>query len=197
VREIVPRDIRLSVAIGDAENFPGKYSHRAVEAAKAGADIVKVGLLGFEEPDDTAPFLAEIRRSLDVSGFGSALLVAGLYADKADRSFISRFPVIVSSCGVYAALIDTYGKGGSTVRDFLSSREISDFARHCREAGILSVLAGGLGNRDAGRLADAGIDIAGFRSAVAGDGRGNIGIDAEKLKILYGTFDTLKAAVSS
>ena len=162
---------------------------------KAGADIVKVGLLGFYEPEDAAPFLAEIRRSLDVSSFGRAFLVAGIYADKADWSFISGFPAIASSCGVHAALIDTYKKSGSTARDFLSSSEISDFAKLCREAGILSVLAGGLCERDIGWIAGSGLDIAGFRSAVAGNGRGNIGIDAEKLKALHGAFAIMKETV--
>ena len=195
IRANIPGYVPLSVALGDAENNPDKYAKRGIDAANAGADIVKVGLYGFQKPEETIPFLAGIRESLDSSGFKNVLLVGAIYADRVDPRFIFDMPAIAARCGLYAILIDTYGKSVS-VRDLLSIEEISLYTDLCRDAGIFSVLAGGLCKSDAGWIRDTGLDIAGFRSAVVKGSRSSTGIDMERISGLYEAFRLNDKAVS-
>ena len=48
IREIAPKNIQVSCAIGDVPNLPGSISLAAFGAASLGVDYVKVGLYGFK-----------------------------------------------------------------------------------------------------------------------------------------------------
>ncbi len=50
VRDAVPADVPLSVAIGDLPSLPGTAALAALGAARCGAAYVKVGLMGTPAP---------------------------------------------------------------------------------------------------------------------------------------------------
>ncbi|MBI5178402.1 MAG: hypothetical protein HZA04_03995 [Nitrospinae bacterium] len=172
----------LSVAIGDADNNPEMYAARAVLAARAGADIVKVGLLSFT-PSTAVAFLSFLRHALEAEKC-SAKLVAGVYADLVDESFLRSFPHTARTAGIWGCLIDTFSKNGEKLGDWLGPETLSRFTADCRSRGLVSALAGGLDERDLAWLDEVEPDYAGFRSAVAKNGRGEKGIDPEKLERL-------------
>lgn len=177
----MPDEISLSVAIGDAVNDPDLYSKRALLAASAGADIVKVGLLDFRDDHEKLSFLSGIRRNLDEAGFENAGLVPALYADLNGVDELLAFPGLASDIGIVGCLIDTFSKDGRDVFYHLNRDAIKEFANVCGRHRIFSALAGGLSVDSFGAIADAGVDVIGFRSAVALSGRGRVGVDKVKV----------------
>jgi uncharacterized protein (UPF0264 family) len=192
VRRAIPDEIPLSVAIGDAVNDPQLYSKRAVLAAKAGADIVKVGLYDFADDDERVSFLSSIRRSLDKAFFKDTGLVSALYADLYGIDHVFAFPARASAAGVAGCLIDTFNKDGRDIFDYLAIESITKFANACRRNGIFSAIAGGLSVESSKKLADAGVDVIGFRSAVVSNGRGERGLDPERVLELCGRSGNMK-----
>lgn len=181
IRRQVGTGAGLSVAIGDAHDDAEFFAHRAVRAAEAGADIVKVGLFSFSGEAAAGRFLGRINEASRQKPFR---LVAALYADVAEEPFLRAFPAIAQRAGAWGCLIDTYKKGGGRLADYLGAEQLSRFTADCRSRGLASALAGGLAADDLLWLDEVQPDIAGFRSAVVASGRGDAGIDRGKLESL-------------
>ena len=199
VRRAIPPEVPLSVAIGDAVGAPADdpqlYSKRAVLAASGGADIVKVGLLDFTDGDERVSFLSSIRRSLDEAGFKDTGLVSALYADLYDADEVIAFPALASAAGVVGCLLDTFKKDGRDIFHHLNIGAIKNFADKCKDHGIFSAIAGGLLVEKFETLADAGVDVIGFRSAVASNGRGGTGVDQVKVAELLSISKTERLGI--
>ena len=142
---------------------------------------MKVGLYDFADNDEKLSFLSSIRRSLDDAGFKKTLLVSALYADIYSIDKLLTFPSQLPAIGVAGCLIDTYKKDGRDVLHYMNVEVIKAFAYACRQNGIFSAIAGGLSVKSSKKLADSVVDVIGFRSAVALNGRDGIGIDKTKL----------------
>lgn len=82
-------------------------------------------------------------------------------------------------------LIDTFDKSRGSLSAHLDLDALRRFTASCRENGVVSALAGGLRMEDFDWLSNVNPDVAGFRSAVVTNGRGEVGIDARKLEGLY------------
>jgi uncharacterized protein (UPF0264 family) len=190
IRRAVPSGIPVSVAIGDAVGAPADdpalYSKRAVLAARAGAGIVKAGLYDFADDEERFSFLFQIRRSLDDGGFADTGLVAALYADLYGIDQVLTFPARASTAGIAGCLLDTFSKDGLDIFEYLSVEDIGKFANECRRHGIFSAIAGGLSIGSSKKLASAGVDVIGFRSAVTSNGRDRSGVDQKKVAELLG-----------
>ncbi len=182
VREAAGDAVTLSAAIGDAAYQPERYAKHAVDAALAGADIVKVGLKDVT-PEQAPWFLETIRRTLNAKARYTRL-VAGLYADLADETALKKFPAAAQSAGAWGCLIDTYAKGGKRLGDFCGPEALAGFTADCRARGLKSIVAGGLMEGDLIWLDEAEPDIVGFRSAVCAAGRGEAGLDPAKVERL-------------
>ena len=189
----MPNEVPLSVALGDAVNDTRLYTDRAVLAAKSGADIVKVGLLDFAGDDERVPFLSSIRRSLDGAGFKKTGLVSALYADLYTVDNVQTFPSRISAIGVAGCLIDTFRKDGRDVLHYMNVESIKEFANSCTDHGIFSAIAGGLSVEDAKKLTGSGVDIIGFRSAVALNGRGERGLSPERVSAICNQFKNMES----
>lgn len=176
VKRKIPSGFQLSVAIGDALNNAPLYRLRAEEVARAGVNIVKVGLYdGFHDSKRAVDFLSRIRRGLPAS------VVAARYVDLSSAREIREFPEIACKAKIKGCLLDTYRKNGGCLADYISRGELEKFVERCRALGLLSALAGGLGMDDIGWLSVLKPDIAGFRGAVAEGARDEPGINRLQL----------------
>ena len=81
-----------------------------------------------------------------------------------------------------AFLIDTWGKDGSTLLDWLSPREIAGFAECCRVAGVPIALAGSLGLAEIRILAPVAPDWFAVRGAVCQGRRRGSTLDEGKVR---------------
>lgn len=177
----------LSVAIGDARNDARFYGARAVAALNAGAEILKVGLFGFDSKTAKTEFLASLKTVIEDNGFSAPIVVAG-YADRMDNEMLDDLTDTASSAGIAGCMLDTYEKRSGRLTDHLNITQLERFIGKCREKGLMSALAGGLNRDDAGWLLSLDAGVAGFRGAVALGERDEPGIDAERLTGLIDTF---------
>jgi len=155
----------VSAALGELREyqFGEKTSDLPVRLA-----YVKWGLSGLVRKDWQAHFL----RAAHFVTPRTPVLVA--YADWARAN--SPRPDAVVSCLVESPwnvlLLDTYGKDGSTLCDWLSIDEIGQIIQRCRSAGKRIALAGSLGLLQIERLLQAGPDWIAVRGAACEGGRG-------------------------
>jgi len=191
IRKKIPLAVPVSAAIGDARDDPPYYASLASIAVEAGADIVKVGLYGFPNNKRIHAFLSRIRRENT-----GVPLAACLYADIADSRSVNDFPRAAADAGADICLLDTFSKTGGKLTDYIGKDELSFFTGLCGRCGIISAFAGGLGVEDADWVAEIAPDIAGFRGAVAKNGRGETGISPAKLKKLIAVFNSLKPSAA-
>ncbi len=191
IRKRIPLSVPVSAAIGDAHDDPPRYASLASMAVEAGADIVKVGLYGFSSNKRIHAFLSRIR--LENTGVPIA---ACLYADLADSRSIGDFPRAAADAGADICLLDTFSKSKGKLTDYIAKDELLFFTGLCGRYGVLSAFAGGLGVEDTDWVAETAPNIAGFRGAVAKNGRGETGISPAKLKKLIAVFNSLKPSAA-
>lgn len=189
VRDCTGEGVVISAAIGDATDDSRLYSERAVAVARAGADIVKVGLFSFPSKYSIVCFLRDIGGSLRSAGLEQKI-VAALYADMVDKEALREFPELLRKTGAWGCLIDTFDKSRGNLLAHADVRSLRRFADSCRENGVASALAGGLKSEDYEWLKDVAPDVAGFRSAVASTVRAAVGLSPEKLENLFLRFSS-------
>jgi len=181
VKKSIPAGLPLSVAIGDAVDDAQPYIARAKLAHEAGADIVKVGLFGFESARREELFLSRLCSCVCVP------VVAAWYADRIERP-IAALPEPAARAGVRGCLIDSYLKTGGGLTDYVSLADMEAYIGKCRELDVFSALAGSLGERDIEWLLRLKPDVAGFRGAVTKGERGEPGIDVDRLSFYRNSF---------
>ncbi len=189
VRDFTGEGVVISAAIGDATDDSRLYSERAVAVAKAGADIVKVGLFSFSSKNSIVCFLRDIGGSLRSAGLEQKI-VAAIYADRVDEDALRAFPELLSKTGAWGCLIDTFDKSRGNLLAHTNVCSLRRFVDSCRENGVVSALAGGLKSEDYEWLEEVAPDVAGFRSAVASTVRSAVGISHEKLENLFLRFNS-------
>ncbi|MBI3795211.1 MAG: hypothetical protein HY280_10880 [Nitrospinae bacterium] len=182
VKKLVASSARLSCAIGEATDDAEFYAKRAVDAGQAGADIIKVGLFSFSGEIAISRFLSALTSV-------NKKLVAAVYADRVEKTFLKKFPEVAKNSGAWGCLIDTFDKTKGGLFSHLNEDALKGFIEGCRKHGLQSALAGGLAVKDLPRLAALGPDIVGFRSAVAKGARGEPGLDPQKLSRLMENAD--------
>ncbi len=189
VRDFTGEGVVISAAIGDATDDSTLYSERAVAVAKAGADIVKVGLFSFPSKNSIVCFLRDIGGSLRSAGL-ERKIVAAVYADMMDKETLREFPDLMRKTGAWGCLVDTFNKSRGNLLAHMDVSSLRRFADSCRENGVVSALAGGLRSDDYEWLEEVAPDVAGFRSAVASTVRAAVGLSPEKLENLFLQFNS-------
>jgi (5-formylfuran-3-yl)methyl phosphate synthase len=86
-------------------------------------------------------------------------------------------------CGVF--LLDTFGKDGSTLLDWMPVQQIASLRNLCRKGGIRVALAGSLGPSEIEALRDIAPDWIAVRGAVCSGGREGT-VDVERVRALAG-----------
>jgi uncharacterized protein (UPF0264 family) len=181
VRDVVPADLPLSVAIGDLPSLPGTAALAALGAARAGAAYVKIGLWGSSTTDDAVAVLRAARDAVD----GDAAVVAVTYADAARVPSRPLPPAELATAarqaGVSGCLIDTSIKDGRGLLWWLGADALAELVAEAHGAGLEIALAGELRAEDLPAVRATGADIAGVRSAACRDGRRTAALDPPRI----------------
>jgi uncharacterized protein (UPF0264 family) len=181
VRDAVPADVPLSVAIGDLPSLPGTAALAALGAARSGAAFVKLGLWG---PSTTADAVAVLRAARDALD-GDATVVAVAYADAArvpSRPLPPRQLVTAArEAGAGGCLLDTAIKDGRGLLSWLDVDALAELVAEAHGAGLEMALAGELRTADLPAIRATGADIAGVRSAACRDGRRTAALDPVRI----------------
>jgi uncharacterized protein (UPF0264 family) len=185
VRELTPRELPVSAAIGDVPNLPGTVALAGLGAAVCGVQYVKVGLLGPRDPNDAVRLLQEVCRA--VRGCDPHIrIIATAYADaqKIDALPPMHLPAVAVEAGVDGCMLDTAVKSKGTLLTNLSAAQLQDFVERCRASRLLCALAGSLGKADIPRACEFGADIIGVRSAVCHGDRSSGRVARQKVQSL-------------
>jgi uncharacterized protein (UPF0264 family) len=186
VRDALPADVPLSVAIGDLPALPGTAALAALGAARSGAAYVKVGLWGASTVDDAVAVLAAAREAVA----GEAAVVAVTYADAArvpSRPLAAQALVAAARrAGVSRCLLDTSVKDGSGLLSWLDTGALGALVVEAHDAGLEMALAGELRAEDLPAIRATGADVAGVRSAACRDGRRTAALDPARIAVLRG-----------
>ncbi len=188
-RERVCAPALLSVALGDAPHLPGTLAFAAAGAAACGADYVKVGLRGSDEPQSAL----EMLRAL-VSAVGTtARVIAVTYADGAGLPPL-ELPRVAAEAGVHGVMLDTLEKHGTSTFAALGAAAVAAFVDDARERGLVTALAGSLGSDGLARACRLGVDFVGVRGAACDGGRDGV-VSPARVRALRTALD-LSAAES-
>ena len=184
IRETVPLEVPVSVAIGDMPYLPGTAALAAWGAASLGVQFVKVGLWGPTSRSDGIHLLNTVRHAL--SAFPDVRLIAVGYADAA---YLAHRPVspmlipeIAASAGADGCMLDTANKAGQRLLDILTLSELRAFVRAARRYGLIVALAGRLQMEDLDVIRPLEVDIVGVRSAVCHHGIRTGTLDPERVR---------------
>jgi hypothetical protein len=166
IREITPKNVQVSCALGDAPNLPGSVSLAALGAASLGVDYVKVGLHGFKTAEDAVYLLQNVNRAAKQVNPKIKVAAAG-YADAQIIGALDpmQIPDIAFKAQVDIAMLDTAVKGGKNLFSFLSVGQLKKFADHSHHLGLEVAFAGSLQKEDLPVICGLGVDIVGLRGA--------------------------------
>jgi (5-formylfuran-3-yl)methyl phosphate synthase len=187
IRETVPLNIELSAAIGDMPNLPGTAALAALGAAVCGVNYIKIGLHGLRNEPEAIALMRAVCEA--VTDFDVSVIAAG-YADYRRIGALSPscLPDVASAAGAGGFLIDTAVKDGQTLFDFIRAEELAAFADRAHAAGLLFGAAGSLRFEQLPLVRDAGVDVAGLRTAVCRDGNRSGPLDPARVCSLIEKF---------
>ena len=185
VREIVPREIEVSAAVGDVPYLPGTVSLAALGAAVCGVDYVKIGMYGPRNFEEALVVSREACRAVKEYDEGVKVVLAG-YADYARARCLNplEIPELARRVGADVAMIDTKVKDGKKSLEFVSPVELAEFVEYAHDHGIAVALAGSLEAGDVRVAAELGVDIVGFRRAACGGDRVRGRVSRERVAAL-------------
>jgi uncharacterized protein (UPF0264 family) len=188
IKKVVSGSVSISAAIGNMPNLPGTAALAALGAAACGADYIKVGLYGQRTETEAIMLMRAVKEA--VSGYKTSVIAAA-YADCNRFGALppSFLPHIAQAANVHGCLVDTGIKDGTTLFDHMKSEELKMLVRQSHAEGLLFGAAGALGEQHLPILRDAGVDIAGLRTAVCRNQRRNGPLDAARVSCLLDQFD--------
>ena len=149
IKEIAPKNVQVSCALGDVPNQPGSVSLAAFGAATLGVDYVKVGLHGFKTAEEAVYLLRNVAKA--AKGCNPKIKVAAAgYADaqRIDGLDPLQIPEITSKAHVDVAMLDTAVKDGKSLFAFLSREQLEKFADASHRLGLEVAFAGSLRKED-------------------------------------------------
>ena len=167
---------QVSASLGDAEfNNITAHVQLARSFADEGVSIVKTAVSRLL-PANAEYVIKKLRDNLP----DRVKVVATAYADESPAGYLFDFATIASRSGADGVLLDTAVKNGRSLLDCVDEETLKGFVSISHTAGLFIALAGSLGVGDIARVARVNPDYAGFRSAIASNGRGASGVDIEK-----------------
>lgn len=166
IREIAPKNIQVSCALGEVPNLPGSISLAALGAASLGVDYIKVGLRGFKTPQEVTYLLQNVSKAAKECNPNIKVVAAG-YADAERIGAIDPMliPEIAFKAQVDVAMIDTAVKDGKSIFTFLTVKQLEKFVDSAHNLGLEAALAGSLRKQDLPVVYALGADVAGLRGA--------------------------------
>lgn len=194
IREITPKSIEVSCALGDVPNFPGAISLAALGAATTGVDYVKAGLYGLKTREEAVYLMQNVTRA--VRDWNSSVkVVATGYADAERIGSVNPMliPDIAHRAQAGVAMIDTGIKDGKNLFTFLKINQLRSFVDAAHDHGLKAALAGSLKKEDLPAVYALGADVVGLRGAACTKGdRINGRITRETVSELVGVVRRLE-----
>jgi uncharacterized protein (UPF0264 family) len=171
---VIPPGVESSAAIGDVPSLPGTAALAAAGAAQCGVNYVKVGLLHVPNATNARELLTEVRAAV-----------------KASASRLLELPVVAGAAGVDGCMLDTARKDGTSLRSCIGTEQLQEFIAACRQASLLSALAGSLQGADFEWVRKLAPDVVGVRGAACTGDRVMGRISKDRLaKIREALFDS-------
>lgn len=163
----------------------GELREHAHSFPRPGLTYAKWGLAGYGDSPAWWSALAQAWKRLQQVA-PRCRTVAVAYVDWRDAQSPPFDEVCAQACESRrgAFLLDTWGKHGKTLLDWLSLPEIDHMCRMCRAAGVEVALAGSLGLREIGLLTAIRPDWFAVRGAACDGGRRGSLIDAQRVREL-------------
>ena len=170
----VPDDRGVSVALGDVSRPEevGAAIHGLELPQRTSRTYLKLGFAGVRSPDQIG-LLIEHAVSVTSRMAAPPRIVAVAYADS-ERAGTMPPALILSlaeAAGAAAVLLDTHGKDGRGLLEWLPSGALVDWVALARQAGLLAALAGSLRPGDLALVGRAHPDVVGVRGAACSGGR--------------------------
>ena len=173
VRSRVVPPALVSAALGDAPHLPGTLALAAAGAAACGADYVKVGLLGSSRPEEARKLLAAVcRAALETSPRVRVVGVAYADAPRVGGLPPASLPAVAREAGAHGVMLDTGVKDGTSTFAALGVAGVTAFLAEARALGLMTALAGALGEDDLMHASGMGADLVGVRGSACDGGRG-------------------------
>jgi uncharacterized protein (UPF0264 family) len=175
---VLPLGVIASAALGESNSEPGVLALAAYGAATFGVSYVKLGLRA-ADPTVAIALLQQVQASLRLANPACALIAVG-YADAAEIGALPwrLLPEVAHAARIKGCMIDTALKDGRCLFDHCSEPALAQWLAECREAGLLSALAGSLRQADLPALRRLAPDVAGFRGAACRGDRVNGQVEA-------------------
>jgi uncharacterized protein (UPF0264 family) len=176
IREITPKNMKVSATLGDVPYKPGTVALAAAGAIVSGADYIKVGLYGTTNYSEALEVMENVVKTVDEFN-SDAIVVAAGYADAHRVGAVDpmEIPKIAADSGSDLAMVDTAVKDGKTLFDFMNEETLSHFTEQTHEYGLKSALAGSVTEEQLPILAELGCDVVGIRGAACIGGDRNSG----------------------
>ena len=170
----VPDDCGVSVALGDVTRPEEVLAavHGLELPQRASPTYLKLGFAGVRSPDQVG-ILIEIAVSMTSGMAAAPRIVAVAYADPERAGTVppSLIPPLAEAAGAAGVLLETHGKDGRGLLEWLPCGALVDWVAVAREAGLLAALAGSLRPRDLALVGRAQPDVVGVRGAACSGGR--------------------------
>ncbi|MEM3586744.1 MAG: (5-formylfuran-3-yl)methyl phosphate synthase [Candidatus Jordarchaeaceae archaeon] len=166
IRELTPRELEVSAAIGDFPNKPGTASLAALGAAVSGVDYVKVGLYGVNIYQEALYLAKQVVRSVKDYNSRIKVVIAG-YADAYRINSIDPLliPKLTMEAEADVAMIDTAIKDGLGLFDLWSLNKIENFVENAHSRNVLVALAGSIKKENLPLVRALNADVVGIRGA--------------------------------
>jgi len=171
IREIAPKNVEVSCALGDVPNLPGVISLAALGAAITSVDYVKAGLYGLKTKEEAVYLMQNVTRA--VKDYNSSIkVVATGYADARRVGSVNPMliPDIAHEAEADIAMIDTAIKDGKNLFAFLTISQLRSFVDATHDHGLKAALAGSLKKEDLPTVYALGADVVGLRGAACTHG---------------------------
>jgi uncharacterized protein (UPF0264 family) len=171
IREITPKNIEVSCALGDVPNLPCAVSLAALGAATTGVDYVKVGLYGVKTKEDAVYLMQNVTKAIKDCNFSIKVVATG-YADAERIDAVNPLfvPDIARKAEADIAMVDTAVKDGKPLFAFLTSDQLRSFVNAAHDYGLKAALAGSLRKEDLPAVYALGADVVGLRGAACTQG---------------------------
>ncbi len=171
IRELTPRNIEVSCALGEMPNLPGAMSLAALGAATTGVNYVKAGLAGLKTPDEVVHLMRNVTQAVKDYDPSIKVVAAG-YADAERVGAVDPMlvPEVAYKAKADVAMLDTAVKDGKNLFTFLSKDQLRTFVNTSHNYGLKAALAGMLRAEDLAAVKALGTDVAGVRSAACSKG---------------------------
>ncbi len=164
VVEVLPKEVEISLAIGDLPYLPGTASLAAFGGASMGVNYIKAGLHGVKRVDEAVYLMSKVVDAVRLVG-GKVKVVAVGYADASRIGAVNplKVPEIAFKSGADVAMVDTAIKDGNCLFKYLSNKALKHFIDQSHKMGLLVALAGSLKRIDLSQVKKLKPDVVGFR----------------------------------